>query len=358
MNSFHLNNMKDMTIGGRQIGLAYKPFVIAELSGNHNQQLALALKMIDAAAETGVDAIKLQSFTADSITLDCDQSDFLIQEKNSLWYGQRLYDLYEKASTPYEWHETLFNHAKSLGLLAFSSPFDENAVDFLESLNVPCYKIASFELTHIPLIKKAASTGKPLIISTGMGTAQEIEDAVLAARTAGCKELILLKCTSTYPAEPANTNLNTLADFQQRFDCQIGLSDHTAGVGASVAAVALGATVIEKHFVLDRSAGGVDAAFSLEPDEFKMLVTETDRAWQAMGSVVYGGSDAENKSKQYRRSIYVSQDIEAGDILTPDNIRVVRPALGLAPKHWDDVLGKCVNQGLAKGTPLSWEQLK
>jgi N-acetylneuraminate synthase len=358
MGYFPGSSMKDIIIDGRQVGPTHKPLVIAELSGNHNQQLPLALAMIDAAAEAGADAIKLQTFTADSITLDCERSDFLIKEKDSLWYGQRLHKLYDKASTPYEWHEVLFNHARNLGLLAFSSPFDESSVDFLESLNVPCYKIASFELTHIPLIKKVASTGKPMIISTGMGTAEEIKEAVSVARSCGCKDLVLMKCTSTYPAEPVNTNLNTLTHLQQHFDCHIGLSDHTAGVGASIAAIALGATVIEKHFVLDRDAGGVDAAFSLEPAEFKMLVIETARAWQAMGKVVYGGTKAEDKSKQYRRSIYVSEDVRAGEVLTPNNMRIVRPAFGLAPRYWDEALGKRVNQNVARGTPLSWDLLK
>jgi N-acetylneuraminate synthase len=350
--------MADITLGQTTIGQAHKPFIIAELSGNHNQQLALAIEMIDAAADSGADAVKLQTFTADSITIDCDKPDFLIKEKDSLWFGQRLHELYQKAATPYEWHETLFNHAKSRGLLAFSSPFDEHAVDFLETLEVPCYKIASFELTHIPLIKKVAGTGKPVILSTGMASIEEIEAAVSAARQAGCKDIVLLKCTSTYPAAPVNTNLNTLTDFQARFDCHIGLSDHTAGIGASIAAVALGACVIEKHFVIDRQAGGVDAAFSLEPREFKLLVDETKRAWQAMGTVVYGGSQAEDKSKQYRRSIYVCEDILAGDVVTPQNTRIVRPAFGLAPNYWDEVLGKRVSRAVTKGTPLSWDMLE
>ena len=349
--------MKDIRLGPKSIGKAHKPFIIAELSGNHNQDLSLAMRMIDEAATAGVDAIKLQTFTADSLTLDCDQPDFLIKEKNSLWFGQRLHDLYKKASTPYEWHAKLFNHAQKQGLLAFSSPFDESAVDFLESLDVPCYKIASFELTHIPLIRKVAATGKPVIMSTGMASVKEVEEAVDAARHAGCEDIVLLKCTSTYPAEPTDTNLRTIEDLRTRFSCHIGLSDHTAGVGASVAAVAFGASVIEKHFVLDREAGGVDAAFSLQPEEFKSLVEETKRAWQAIGGVVYGGSSSEEKSKQYRRSIYVSENINEGDILSEHNLRVVRPAYGLAPKHWNEVLGKRVNRNVSKGTPLDWEHL-
>jgi N-acetylneuraminate synthase len=311
--------------------------------------------MVDAAAKAGAHAIKLQTYTADSMTLDVDNEHFVIQEKDSLWHGESLHALYQKAATPYEWHEQLFNRAKELGMLAFSSPFDEQAVDFLDDLNVPCFKIASFELTDLPLIRKAASKKKPLIMSTGMASLSDIEEAVSCAKSAGCQEIILLKCTSTYPAQPSNTNLNTNPHLRDAFGCQVGLSDHTAGVGVSVAAIALGATVIEKHFVLDRNAGGVDAAFSLEPDELALLVRESDRAWQAMGRVVYGGSAAEEKSKQYRRSIYVSQDIQAGEEMGPHNLKIVRPAFGLAPKHWDQVQGKRANQDMRKGTPLSWD---
>ncbi|WP_299074841.1 pseudaminic acid synthase [uncultured Paraglaciecola sp.] len=347
--------MNEIKIADRKIGQTHKPFIIAELSGNHSQQLDLAIKMVEAAAKAGVDAIKLQTYTADSMTLDVNKPGFVIEEQDNLWRGESLHALYQKAATPYEWHQQLFNRAKELGMLAFSSPFDEDAVDFLADLEVPCFKIASFELTDLPLIRKAAAQGKPLIMSTGMATLSEIEEAVSCAKQAGCQDIILLKCTSTYPALPCNTNLNTIPHLRDAFGCQVGLSDHTAGVGASVAAVALGATVIEKHFVLDRSAGGVDAAFSLEPDELTLLVCETERAWQAMGSVVYGGSAAEEKSKQYRRSIYVSQDIQAGDELGPHNLKIVRPAFGLAPKHWDKVQGKHAKQSMTKGTPLSWD---
>ncbi|WP_158967731.1 pseudaminic acid synthase [Paraglaciecola sp. L3A3] len=350
--------MADIRIGDRLIGVEHPPFVIAELSGNHNQQLDLAMAMIEQAARAGAHAIKLQTFTADSMTLDVDNEHFVIQEKDSLWYGESLHALYQKAATPYEWHKPLFDKAKSLGMLAFSSPFDAQAVDFLDELDVPCFKIASFELTDLPLIKKAASKNKPLIMSTGMASLTEIEQAVTTAKNAGCQDIILLKCTSTYPAQPTNTNLATIANMQQTFDCQVGLSDHTAGIGVSVAAVVLGATVIEKHFVLDRSAGGVDAAFSLEPDEFKSLVTETERAHQALGRVKYGGTPAEDKSKQYRRSIYISKDVQQGDELNANNMRIVRPAFGLAPKNWDKVLGKVAKRHLPKGTALDWSMFE
>jgi N-acetylneuraminate synthase len=350
--------MVDIQIANRLIGPSHPPFIIAELSGNHQQDLALALDMVEEAAKSGAHAIKLQTFTADSMTLDVDNEHFVIQEQNSLWYGQSLHKLYQQASTPYEWHKPLFDKAKSLGMLAFSSPFDHAAVDFLDDLDVPCFKIASFELTDLPLIRKAASKNKPMIMSTGMASLSEIEQAVNTAKQAGCKDIVLLKCTSTYPALPTQSNILTIPHLREAFGCQVGLSDHTAGVGVSVAAVALGATVIEKHFVLDRQAGGVDAAFSLEPDELKSLVVETQRAHQALGQVTYSGTHAEDKSKQYRRSIYVSQDIQQGQILTEDNVRVVRPAYGLAPKYWDEVVGKVAKQNLSKGTPLDWSMVE
>ena len=347
--------MRDIQLGHITLGPNHPPFIIAELSGNHSQQLELAIAMVEAAAKAGAHAIKLQTYTADSMTLDVASDDFVIKEQDSLWHGEKLHALYQKAATPYEWHEILFTKAKALGMLAFSSPFDEAAVDFLADLNVPCYKIASFELTDLPLIRKAASKGKPLIMSTGMASLSEIEQAVNCARAAGCNDIILLKCTSTYPAEACNTNLLTIAHMREAFGCQVGLSDHTAGIGVSVAAVALGATVIEKHFVLDRSAGGVDAAFSLEPAELGLLVSETARAKLALGQIRYGGTQAEEKSKQYRRSIYVATDIAKGEPLTRDNLRIVRPAFGLAPKHWDEVLGKVAKCELKKGTPVDWQ---
>ncbi|MDU0355720.1 pseudaminic acid synthase [Paraglaciecola aquimarina] len=350
--------MADIRIGNRLIGPSHPPFIIAELSGNHQQNVELAMQMVEAAAKAGAHAIKLQTFTADSMTLDVDNDHFVIQEKDSLWSGESLHALYQKAATPYDWHKPLFEFARSLGLLAFSSPFDEQAVDFLDDLAAPCFKIASFELTDLPLIQKAASKNKPLIMSTGMASLSEIEEAVNTAKEAGCQDIILLKCTSTYPADPTNTNLATIANMRQAFNCQVGLSDHTGGVGVSVAAVALGATVIEKHFVLDRSAGGVDAAFSLEPDELSRLVIETKRAYQALGQVTYAGTQAEEKSKQYRRSIYISQDVAQGEVLTTDNMRIVRPAFGLAPKYWQTVQGKVAKQALRKGTALHWSMIE
>lgn len=354
-----MNNWQNVSIniGGRLVGANHPPFIIAELSGNHSQSLETAYEMIKAASECGADAIKLQTYTADSMTLNVHTPDFVIKEQDSLWHGENLYGLYQKAATPYSWHKELFDYAKQLGMLAFSSPFDEAAVDFLNALNVPCYKIASFELTDVPLVRKAASKGKPLIMSTGMASLSDIELAVNTARSAGCSDIILLKCTSTYPAEPINTNLLTIPHMSDAFKCPVGLSDHTAGLGVAVAAVGFGVTVIEKHFVLDRSAGGVDAEFSLEPNELSALVTETKRAWQSLGEVMYGGSQAEEKAKQYRRSVYVSEDIAAGEIFGAHNLKIVRPAFGLAPKHWDSVIGKKATVALAKGTALAWEHV-
>lgn len=349
--------MHDVRIGNRIIGKDDSPFIIAELSGNHQQNIELALAMIDAAAEAGAHAIKLQTYTADSMTLDVNSDDFVIHERDSLWYGEKLHSLYQKAATPYEWHPRLFEYARQKGLIAFSSPFDEEAVDFLEDLHVPCHKIASFELTDLPLIAKAASKGKPLIMSTGMATLAEIEEAVETAKTSGCDDIILLKCTSTYPAHAGNTNLLTIPNMREAFGCQVGLSDHTRGIGVSVASVAMGASVIEKHFVLDRTAGGVDADFSLEPDELKALVIETQRAWLALGQVKYGGDVAEEKAKQYRRSIYVSESVKAGETLSHENLRIVRPAYGLQPKHWQTVIGRKAKRDMQKGQPLHWQDI-
>lgn len=334
------------------------PFIIAELSGNHDQDFELAKAMVYAAAEAGVDAIKLQTYTPDTMTLDVRRDEFMVSESDSLWKGNNLYDLYAKASTPWEWHKPLFELAESLGLAAFSSPFDLSAVAFLESLNVPLYKIASFELTDIPLIQAVARTNKPIIMSTGMATMCEIEEAVAAIRAIGNNPLTLLKCTSTYPAKISDSNLVTIADLAQRTGCQVGLSDHTQGLGAAVAATALGATVIEKHFVLDRNAGGVDAAFSMEPAEMAALVKACRDAKAALGSVTYGGSDAEQAAKKYRRSIYVAQDLPAGTILTEAHLKIIRPSLGLAPKHWPDVLGKTLKIDAPKGQPLAWNMME
>ncbi|NQZ22279.1 MAG: pseudaminic acid synthase [Colwellia sp.] len=351
------NTNNNVIIAGRKIGLSQAPFVIAELSGNHNQSLERALEMVEAAAKMGVDAIKLQTYTADTMTLDCEHDDFQILEGDNLWQGNSLHKLYQKAYTPWEWHETLFEKAKSLGLIAFSSPFDHSAVEFLETLDVPCYKIASFENNDIPLIERIAKTGKPVIISTGMASLTEISEAIDCLKNNGCQQIILLKCTSAYPALPAQANLKTIAHLRQTFGCEVGISDHTLGIGVSIAGVALGASVIEKHFVLSRDDGGIDAAFSLEPAEFKLLVSESKSAAQSIGQVVYGGDSSEQNSKKYRRSIYISADIQQGQRLTAENIKVVRPGLGLPPKHYPQVLGQQVNQDLAKGTALSWDVL-
>jgi pseudaminic acid synthase len=344
-------------ISDKSIGPDHPPFIIAEMSGNHNQSLERALAIVEAAARAGAHAIKLQTYTADTMTFDIAEGEFFIDDPNSLWKGHSLYELYKEAYTPWEWHEAIFARCRELGLVAFSTPFDESAVDFLETLDVPAYKIASFENTDLPLIRKVASTGKPLIISTGMATAAELDETVRAAREAGCKDLILLKCTSTYPASPENTNLYTLPHLRTLFDCQVGLSDHTMGVGVAVAAVALGATVIEKHVTLSRAEGGVDAAFSMEPAEFRMLVEETERAWQALGTVHYGPTEAEKPSLKHRRSLYISRDMKEGERLTREDVRAIRPGLGLPPKYLNYVLNRPVNRAVKKGTPLTWDLL-
>lgn len=344
-------------IADRIIGASHAPFVIAEMSGNHNQSLERAIKIIDAAVGAGAHAIKIQTASPDGLTLDVDSPDFQITEKDSLWYGKNLYQLYKEAVTPWEWHEPLFEHCRQRGIIAFSSPFELKAVDLLESLNVPCYKIASFELIDTQLVRRVAQTGKPIIMSTGMATLSEIETAVETARAEGNDQIILLKCTSTYPARPTNTNLLTIPHLRAAFGTQVGLSDHTMGVGVPCAAVAMGATVIEKHFTLARADGGVDSAFSLEPHELKLLVEETERAWQSVGEVRYGGSDDEQASLKYRRSIYISRDVKAGEQLTAENIRIVRPGFGLAPKYYDLLIGRRVNKDLTKGTAMSWEHI-
>ena len=335
-----------------------RPFIIAEMSGNHNASLDKALAIIDSAAAIGADAIKIQTFTADSMTLDTDEGEFSIRDPKSLWYGRRLYDLYEEAKTPAEWHKPIFDRARERGILCFSTPFDEAAVDLLESLNAPAYKIASFEAVDLPLIRYVARTGKPMIISTGMATVAEIDEAVEAAFSAGCTNLTLLKCTSSYPASPENTNLVTMPQIGRTFGVNFGLSDHTLGVGVSVAATALGASVIEKHFILDRSEGGVDSAFSLEPEEFKLLVDETTRAAQSLGKIHFGGTASEQAGRKKRRSLYIGQDMKAGDILTPQNLRRIRPGSGLPPKFYDLLLGRPVGRDVAKGTPVSWDLLE
>lgn len=346
-----------MKILDREIGPGHRPYLIAEMSGNHNQSLERALEIVDAAAAHGADAIKLQTYTADSMTLNLRMPGFVIDDPKSLWAGRQLYELYKEAHTPWEWHAPIMARAASHGMHCFSTPFDFNSVDFLESLNVPAYKIASFENTDLPLIRRVAAMGKPIIMSTGMATVGEIEEAVRAAHEAGCRDLVLLKCTSTYPATAENTNLSTIPHMRALFGCEVGLSDHTMGCGVSVAATALGATVIEKHFTLRRADGGVDSSFSMEPDELRQLREETERAWQAVGCVSYGPTAAEMKSLAFRRSLYIAQDIRAGDVLTRDNLRSVRPGFGLAPKHLDCLLGQRIGRDVVAGTPMDWSLL-
>jgi pseudaminic acid synthase len=346
-----------ISIGTTKIGVGEKPFIIAEMSGNHNQSLDRALEIVEAVAKSGAHALKIQTYTPDTMTLDIDEREFHISDPNSLWAGTSLYELYGQAYTPWEWHKPIFERAHDLGIIAFSTPFDDTAVDLLESLDVPCYKIASFENTDLPLIRRVASTGKPMIISTGMASIAELDDTVSAAREAGCKDLILLKCTSTYPATANNTNILTIPNMRELFGCEVGLSDHTMGLGVSVASVALGATVIEKHFTLDRSAGGVDSTFSMEPNEMAQLVAETERAWQALGQVSYGPTEAEKKSIVFRRSLYVVKDLKAGDVLTKDNVRAIRPGLGLPTKYLEVVLGKTVSRNMVRGTALTWDSV-
>lgn len=342
-------------IAGRPIGCNAAPFVIAEMSGNHNHSLNRALEIVEAAAKSGAHALKIQTYTPDTMTLDLDEREFHISDLKSLWVGTSLYKLYSAARTPWVWHEPIFDRARKLGMIPFSTPFDNTAVDFLETLNAPCYKIASFENTDLPLIRRVAATGKPLIISTGMATVAELDETVRAAREAGCKDLVLLKCTSTYPATPENSNLRTIPHLRELFGCEVGLSDHTMGIGAAVAAVALGATVVEKHFTLSRADGGVDSAFSMEPDEMRALVIETERAWFAMGKIQYGPTHDELDSMVFRRSLYVVADMQPGEILTKENLRAIRPGNGLPPKYYDQMLGKRVNRQVARGTALTWE---
>ncbi len=346
--------MKDIQIGKYTVGKGHLPFVIAEMSGNHNQSLERGLQIIEAAAATGAHAVKLQTYTPDTMTL---KGVITIEDKESLWYGRELYELYQEAYTPWEWHAPLFKRAKELGLEIFSTPFDETAVDFLEELGVNVYKIASFENTDWPLLKKVAQTGKPVIMSTGAASIADISQAVEILRSNGCEDLVLLKCTSTYPATPENTNLNTIPHLRDLYNCHVGLSDHTLGVGVSIAAVALGACVIEKHFTLSRAEGGVDSAFSMEPHEMKSLVVESERAFLGMGKIQYGVQKAETKSLVYKRSIYIAEDIKAGDKFTKENVRVIRPGFGLHSKYYEGLIGKTAKVDLKKGKPLSFDDL-
>jgi len=346
-----------ITVADRHVGLDCSPLVIAELSGNHNGSLDRALAIVDAAAATGAHALKIQTYTADTMTLDIREGDFVISDPKSPWAGRSLYDLYEEAHTPWEWHAPIFDRARKHGMIPFSTPFDDSAVDFLETLNVPCYKIASFENTDLPLIRRVAATGKPMIVSTGMATLGEIDALVRAARDAGCRDLVLMKCTSSYPASPVSSNIRTIPALREAFGCEVGLSDHTLGVGVAVASVALGATVIEKHFTLSRADGGVDSAFSLEPAEMRSLVQETERAWQGLGAVAFGTGESESGSKVFRRSLYFVRDLPAGHVLRHDDIRAIRPGHGLPPSVADMVVGRALRASARRGMPVSWKCL-
>ena len=346
-----------MRIGTRNVGQGHAPLIIAEMSGNHNQSLARALEIVEAAARAGAHALKIQTYTADTMTLDLSEGAFRIGDPGSLWAGKTLHALYDEAHTPWEWHEPIFERCRELGLIGFSTPFDASAVDFLESCGVPWYKIASFENTDIPLLRKVAATGKPVVMSTGMASIAELDESVRALREGGCSDIVLLKCTSTYPASPDCSNVRTIPHLRELFGCEVGLSDHTHGVGAAVAAVALGATVVEKHFTLARADGGIDSAFSMEPAEMAQLVTECERAWLALGEVRYGATEPEKASLAYRRSLYVVRDMRAGEIFSSENVRAVRPGHGLAPKHIDRFIGKPARRDAKRGEPLAWDML-
>jgi pseudaminic acid synthase len=345
-----------MKISGREIGPRQPPFVIAELSGNHNGSLERALKSIEAAKAAGADAVKIQSYTPDTITLDSDREEFMI--RGGLWDGQNLYNLYKWAHTPFEWHSALFAKAREADITIFSTPFDFTAVDLLEDLGAPAYKIASFEAIDLPLIRRVAATGKPMIISTGMADEQEIREAVETARGAGNEELALLHCISSYPAPIEQANLRTIPDMAERFDVLVGLSDHTMGTAAAVAAVALGACIIEKHFMLDHREEGPDSAFSVTAAQLAILCAEAKAAWSALGRVSYERAPAEESNLKFRRSLYFVEDIPAGGTITPENLRSIRPGYGLAPKHYEALLGRRVARDVKRGTASSWELLK
>jgi pseudaminic acid synthase len=347
-------NINDISIGSRKVGVSHRPLIIAEMSGNHNRSLDRAIKIVEAAAEAGADGIKLQTYTADTMTLP---GAFTIKDPDSPWDGRELHELYKDACTPWEWHKPLFEKAKSIGLEYFSSPFDETAVDFLESLDVPAYKIASFENTDLPLLKKIAGTKKPVIMSTGVSTLSDVDEGVRVLRENGCNEIILLKCTSTYPASPENSNISSITHMKDTFQCHIGLSDHTLGIGVAIASVSFGARLIEKHLTISRSDGGVDSSFSMEPEELKNLVIETERAFQAIGEVHYGVQSVERKNLIYKRSIYASSAIKKGEVFTPENIRIIKPGYGLEPKYYEKILGRKAIQDIPSGTPLTWDLL-
>jgi pseudaminic acid synthase len=347
---------KTITIKGRVIGADFAPYVIAEMSANHNGNIETAFKIIEAAKLAGADAVKLQTYRPDTITLDCDSEDFRI--RGGLWDGRTLYDLYQEAHMPWEWHAPLFAHARKIGITIFSSPFDNTAVDLLENLNAPAYKIASFEAIDLALIKYVASTGKPMIISTGMADAQEIQEALDTALTGGCKELAVLHCVSGYPAPAADYNLRTIPDMIERFGLVTGLSDHTLDNTTAITSVAMGASIIEKHFTLDRTGGGPDDSFSLEPAELAALCKDTKTAWYALGKVDYGRKSSELGNVKFRRSLYFVKDLKAGDVITPKTIKSIRPGYGLAPKHLLHIIGRVVGQDIINGTAVSWEYIK
>lgn len=348
--------MSKIEIGGRSIGSDYSPYVIAELSANHNGKLDTALKIIEEAKKAGADAVKLQTYTADTITLNCDTEEFRI--RGGLWDGKLLYQLYEEAHTPWAWHKQLFEHAKKLDITIFSSPFDNSAIDLLEDLNAPAYKIASFEAVDLPLIKYAASTGKPLIISTGMADADEIQEAIDAAREVGCKELAILHCVSGYPAPAEDYNLRTIPDMINRFGLVTGLSDHTIDNSTAIASVAMGASIIEKHFTLDRSGGGPDDSFSLEPSDLAALCKDTKTAWSALGNIDYGRKSSEQTNIKFRRSLYFVKDLSKNEIITEDAVRSIRPGFGLSPKYLEEVIGKRTNISVVAGTAVKRDSLK
>lgn len=353
-----MKKISDIQIEHITIGDGHRPFIIAEMSGNHNQSLDRALEIVQAAADAGAHAIKLQTYTPDTMTIDIRGGLFSIDDPQSLWHGKTLYELYGLAHTPWEWHKPIFEKARSLGLMAFSTPFDDTSVDFLEEIGVGAYKIASFENVDWPLLRKVARTGKPVIMSTGAATLADIDEAVRVLRENGCRDLVLLKCTSTYPATPLNSNILTIPHMRDLFNCHIGLSDHTLGVGAAVASVALGARVIEKHFTLRRSDGGTDAAFSIEPHELKLLVEETERAWQSLGEIRYGILKAEEGSLRYKRSLYVVKDVKKGEVFTPENVRAIRPGDGLSPGYYDTVMGMVAARDITRGTAFNWSLVR
>ncbi len=349
--------IESFKIGKHIIGDDQKPFVIAEMSGNHNQSLDKALEIVDAAAEAGAHGLKLQTYTADTMTIPHDKGLFYIDDPDSLWHGKTLHELYKIAYTPWEWHKPIFERAREKGMIPFSTPFDSTSVDFLEELNVDVYKIASFENKDWPLLKKVASTGKPVIMSTGASKLSDIAESVSVLRNHGCKNLVLLKCTSTYPAGAESTNLRTIPHMREMFDCFTGLSDHTGGIGAAVASVALGARIIEKHFIVNKADGGVDSAFSIEPHELKALVIESERAWKALGKVQYDIQEKEKSSLRFKRSLYIVEDIKEGEAFTSENVRIIRPGDGMEPKYYERVLGRRATDNFKKGTPLTWDIL-